>query len=1000
MAAIARRNPYIIGRPITEPEAFFGRESLFNFVNDNLRQNVQVLLLHGQRRIGKSSVLCQLPHSTILRESFKFVLFDLQDKSQLSLGHLLHDLATEILFQLELEDDQVKLPTTEELELDSNLFSDPFLMDVAQALGNKRLVLLLDEFDVLGSNDPNSAGRRFFPYLKQLLTQHKQLFIIPVIGRKLDDLPNLQELFKGAPHHEIGLLDEVSARRLITQPAIDNSLKYDDSAINEVIRLSAGHPYFTQVVCFAVFVQARERNSWRITHSEVRSIVELAIETAEGGLAWFWDGLTVPEQVIFSAVSKAQEEAIASQQSVAEDPLVLLRAHGVIETEELQGAVKQLVDRGFLVRGGREVRVELVRRWLLRRYPLYREILALEHFHAEAKNIYEIAERLRIQQARANDQGLYQQVIVLNPNHFNTLFRLAEISLNDKDYSKAVELYTRAYQVDPIRNREGLVRSLLEHGNHLFIQQENPELAKGYYQRVTEIEPDNVLAQDKLKEILVWEGKLSLKSDLKRKYQSRTAAIAAVGIPLLLLVGYFWGRGSNPCPEGQIVDGICQPSQTTVSPQANIQQAISRGEQAFFTSISNADRNEGIEAFKLEKYAEASQWFQKAVENDPFNPEVLIYYNNALARQQGKPFTLAVAIPAGDVLEGISNKAQEILRGVAQAQNEFNQKQEPSGRLLEIVIANDKNDPDNQAKQIAQALVQDESVLGVIGHYTSKVSKAVLSEYETAKLPIVTPTSTSTDLQSEVFFRTLPSDTATGHKLAEYARETLNLERAVIFYNTEDAYSRSIRDAFAKRFEELEGTIIPTSDFKTDLHDPNFNPREAVPRIFYRHKAEAAVLFPNATLLEKVVDIAKANTELVQGNSRLTTGLKLLGGDSLYDYQEILKNGGANVEGLVVAAPWFAQSPESANFSQSASSQWGGRQVSWRTATSFDATQVFIETLTPDASRETVLQNLPQVELSADETSGRALKFNAAREQEIEPVLVKVINGEFQLITQ
>ncbi|NES68836.1 MAG: hypothetical protein F6K24_28230, partial [Okeania sp. SIO2D1] len=46
-----RRNPYIVGRSIDESKLFFGRESMFHFIEDHLSNNQQVILLHGQRRI-------------------------------------------------------------------------------------------------------------------------------------------------------------------------------------------------------------------------------------------------------------------------------------------------------------------------------------------------------------------------------------------------------------------------------------------------------------------------------------------------------------------------------------------------------------------------------------------------------------------------------------------------------------------------------------------------------------------------------------------------------------------------------------------------------------------------------------------------------------------------------------------------------------------------------------------------------------------------------------
>ncbi|NES71248.1 MAG: ATP-binding protein, partial [Okeania sp. SIO2D1] len=213
-----RKNPYIIGRPIYEKDLFFGRDRLFNDIHANLNSGAKVILLQGQRRIGKSSVLHQIPNF-LGGDKFVFVYFNLEDKASLTIAEVLEKLAIEIIINIQLTQDNIKPPLKTDLEANYEIFSKIFLPQVFQNLGDKNLVLLLDEFDVLSNYNPASAVEKFFPYLKSLISNHQQLFIIPVVGRRLDDMKNFLHLFRRAPNKEIGLLDEKSATQLITKPA-------------------------------------------------------------------------------------------------------------------------------------------------------------------------------------------------------------------------------------------------------------------------------------------------------------------------------------------------------------------------------------------------------------------------------------------------------------------------------------------------------------------------------------------------------------------------------------------------------------------------------------------------------------------------------------------------------------------------------------------------------------------------------------------------------------
>ncbi|MFK0730882.1 MAG: ABC transporter substrate-binding protein, partial [Gloeotrichia echinulata HAB0833] len=955
----AQKNPYIVGSAIRNQENFFGRENLFAFIEDNLKQGVKVILLYGQRRIGKSSVLKQLTNK-IIDERFVFIPFDLQDHSQSSLNEILHNLAQSIASHLDLYSDKFVQQKYQELNEDKNISFCDFLCKIYQELGDKDLVLLLDEFDV-ADKDIINQGAGFFLYLQSLLRQHEKLFIIPTLGRHLADSANLLSLFKDAPCIEIGLLDELSTQRLITKPA-EGILEYEADAIKEIWQLSAGHPYFTQVICFTLFVQAKTENNWKVTRTDVQTIIDKAIDIAEGGLTWFWYGLPRAERVVFSAVAEAQKIAIEQNKTLPEAPLTLLTNYGVILTEALIEAPQQLATKGLLYDSQAQVKIEFIRRWLVQRHPLSQAIWALEKF-AEAEVNQLIEEATRLQQEGKNQDAItvYEQVLAINPNHFSTLLTLGATYLEVKNFERSIACYTRASQVDPTRNKEKLLVVLETYGNHLRSQGELSR-AKEQFNRVLELEPDRSSAQQKIREIEaetadLSRGSLMIIQDNNSKpinyCRSNKLLITTVFVLALTgLIGSVTYNISTPCSAGQqkVYNFFC------VADPNN----ISRGDRTFFVTIPNPNRSQGIEEFKKGNYAQAAKLFQKAVKAGRNDPEVLIYYNNARARQQGQPLTLAAVVPA----DNAQPIAQEILRGVAQAQNDFNNNKGLNSRLLEIAIANDANHPD-QAKQIAQQLVQDSSILGVIGHNTSDTTSAALEEYKKAGLAIVSPSSTSTSLKSNVLFRAVPSDASAGKTLAEYAEKS-GINRVVIFYNPQSTYSKSLTEEFTQNFGGLSKRI--------DLTQPNLN----LEQVFQESAKEvqAAVLFPS----EEKTDINKA-LEIAQANSKLgVKGLKLLGGNALTD-------GGQKVEGLTLAVPWFRKAPQSKTFAQVALKQWGGN-VSWRTATSYDATQALIKALSPDASRSTVLQKLPQINLSPTETSGDKLQFERT------PSKSKIIDGD------
>jgi serine/threonine protein kinase len=159
---------------------------------------------------------------------------------------------------------------------------------------------------------------------------------------------------------------------------------------------------------------------------------------------------------------------------------------------------------------------------------------------------------------------------------------------------------------------------------------------------------------------------------------------------------------------------------------------LSCGEEILVPGAALQDKQQGVNAFAAGDYKKAIRLLDKAWQQQ-HDPETSIYLSNAQLLEQEanaplmkpKAFTIAVAAP----LTNNKDTAQEILRGVAQAQKEFNQRNKLNGMGLKVLIADDENKP-AQAKQIAENLVSKRDIPAVVGHFASDTSVAAVEVYQ------------------------------------------------------------------------------------------------------------------------------------------------------------------------------------------------------------------------------------------------------------------------------
>ncbi|MEQ9000659.1 MAG: ABC transporter substrate-binding protein [Coleofasciculus sp. B1-GNL1-01] len=386
------------------------------------------------------------------------------------------------------------------------------------------------------------------------------------------------------------------------------------------------------------------------------------------------------------------------------------------------------------------------------------------------------------------------------------------------------------------------------------------------------------------------------------------------------------------------------------------QRILSRGgDKLLVPSLTNRDKQAGVQGIAAGAFPTAIDELTTSLRENRNDPEALIYLNNARIGTQ-KSYTIAVSVPLGNTV----NHGLEVLRGVAQAQDEINREGGINGVFLRVLIANDNNDP-KVGKQIAQELSKNPDVLGVVGHFASDVTLAAGKVYQAQKLAAISPVSTSTQwfkprwYSDQYRFRTAPDDNTTATTLAKSMLNKLQEKNAVVFYNSQSQYSQSLKSAFGDAVRSAGGQVL--QDF--DLSDLNFDAQQTVQEST-QQGAKVLVLLLDREEIDDAIEIIKQK----RGNQII------LGGDAFYGTKLLeVAQDEENVKDMMIAVPWHISNSQS-NFAETSRKLWWA-DVSWRTALSYDATQALIAALKQNPTRQGVAETLRSESFSVDGATGK-----------------------------
>ncbi|MFN2251397.1 MAG: HEAT repeat domain-containing protein [Anaerolineae bacterium] len=369
-------SPYIAGPPVKTPEMFYGRHATFTWVQENLSGTYQdnVLVLHGERRTGKTSVLYQLQYH--LPDTYAFVLIDLQSIAY-GLGDtsdLLYAMARKAVNGLRKQGFDLERPVRQDFaEHPIEQFES-----LGEAIGElatetgRRAVLIVDEFDLLiEAVESGNVSPFVFDCIRGLMQHQDGLSFIFAGAHKISAmLKNPQSiLFNTALSYRVTYLDREDAEQLIREPVAD-VLWYDDLAVEKILRVTAGQPYFIQYICHEIVNLARRDRRNFVTLRDVDRALQETVQETTGIIRHAYMSLTDDQPIALTALAHITDDGrpFASLDDIAET----LHQDGLdVAKRDLFESLRQLVERDFLVERGGEgaarqygFAMDLVRVWI------------------------------------------------------------------------------------------------------------------------------------------------------------------------------------------------------------------------------------------------------------------------------------------------------------------------------------------------------------------------------------------------------------------------------------------------------------------------------------------------------------------------------------------------------------------------------------------------------------------------------------------------------------
>lgn len=306
------------------------------------------------------------------------------------------------------------------------------------------------------------------------------------------------------------------------------------------------------------------------------------------------------------------------------------------------------------------------------------------------------------------------------------------------------------------------------------------------------------------------------------------------------------------------------------------------------------------------------------------------------------------------------------------------------GKQVEL-ITGDTQSKAGESQTVVNKLIARDGVVAVLGEVASSRSLEAAPVCQTAKIPMISPSSTNPDVTKtgDHVFRVCFIDPFQGTVMADFAKKTLNAKRVAVFTDVKSDYSKGLARFFKERHLANGGTVVAEFDFNGGDTD------------FKAQLTAIKAANPDAVFIPGYyTDVAL----IARQAKELGLNVPLFGGDG-WESEKLIEIGKDAVEGHYFSTHYHPDvgSPKSRKFVEDYTKRFGSAPDAMG-ALGYDSMMILADAITRAGGTEPAkLRDALAATKDYDAVTGK-ITIDANRDASKSAVILRVQDGKFKYV--